>query len=374
MKYLLNWHIFDLSNNWLIRKKMDDCIIISDDKYYFNFHIRYYHDILFNSIYTDELNSINFDREFEDKMKTKIDALIKYSEYYITPIYFSNLLNIDANGYDCIISVGIFVLKDFRFINSSVDHDYFAHNFMSLIKYGIEPTNISVDELRSKHYPELKTELDDMLYIKQSGYYFNLFKSFYKSYKHSLNKIYIKLPIKNENDIYMIDIMEIFEIIYPNWQDWQIIWKTNKTAIMEYIKFKPWQTMSTITDSKTKKYRNIILNQSLIYDNDVLKLYIKSLNESDDSESINKLGHKMDKINIDSKKCKKHLIDTQSCLIKSFGKLNLRKKNYDRNKQLENYSKFTGSKHLHYLQKNKIKDKTLLEFINNLKICDNNPC
>lgn len=361
MKNQINWHLFNISNNYLLRKKIDDCIILYDDKDYITFNVRYYEDILHMTNHNLPFESMNIYNIFETEIEGKLKQIITYEDFCLVPIYFSET----KQGIQ-IINIGIFIMSKFAF-KANKYYDEFHHCFMSLIKYGIEGTDTNIKELREKNYPELKADIDDVLYIKQAGFYFNLFKSLYYSYNNSLNKIYIKLPIETENNIYMIDVVDIFKTIYPYWQRWQIIWRSNKYAITQYLKFRPWTSMSSITDNTTKKYRNIVFNQSLMSENQVL-------NSLPDFSLAGKYGNPPINDKVNKKKRTKRIKDIDdsdkelSTIIDKIGTLQLRKGSITKEKQLANYSRFSGSKHLHYLKKDKIKEKSILNMLKDLHI------
>jgi hypothetical protein len=346
MKIQLNWNLFNLSNNYLLQKKIDDCIILYDDKDYILFNIKYYQDFIYitnNNYYCDreELQNI-FETEVEDVIKD----YITYNDYYISPIYYT-----ETDEGLIIGNIGIFITSNFCFKPGKELREY-TQSFMTIIKYGLEPTETDIEELKTHRYPELKAEIDDILYIKQAGFYFNIFKSLYYTCNKSNNNTYINLAIKDKNDINPIDMKDLLRTIYPNWEKLQIIWRSNKYAITQYFKVKPWISMENITDNTTKKYRNIIFNQSLMSENKV----INSLNlHTAITDKSNEL--------IDKKE------DNIETLIKKINKVSISKKSNNKDKKLlTNYAKYSGSKHLHYIKKEKIKDKFILDMLKELNI------
>ena len=89
MKYQLNWHLFNLSNNYLLKKKIDNCIILNDDKEYISVNLKYYQDILFIT----EENTVDFNKNnnnliqlFRNNIEYKLKELLDYDEYYLAPI------------------------------------------------------------------------------------------------------------------------------------------------------------------------------------------------------------------------------------------------------------------------------------------------
>ena len=159
MKHKINWHLFNLSNNYLLRKKIDDCIILYDDKDYLTFNIRYYKDILYTTNHELPFECIDLYNIFETKIESKLKQIITYGEYYLAPIYFS-----ETKQCVKVVNMGIFIMSDFAF-NVDNNFDEFHHCFMSLIKYGIEPTETEIEELKVKRYPELRADVDDVLYV-----------------------------------------------------------------------------------------------------------------------------------------------------------------------------------------------------------------
>lgn len=352
MKYQLNWQLFDLSSNHLLKKKVDNCVILYDDKDYILVTIKYYKKLLLTTYHSDDVYAEDMTKIFISQVEEKLQNLINYSEYVLAPIYFSE------GEMGCqIINIGIFILDGFSInVNKeSLIGEDFKQCFMSVIKHGIEPTSTDVNELRTERYPELKADIDDILYIKQAGFYFNLLKSLYYTCQKSINKTYISVPISSQNDIRLIDIAELLETAYPHWTSWQIIWRSNKYAITQYFKGKRWDSESDITDNTSKKYRNIIFNQSLMSENRVLKSLSDSVFRPIKPDIENKKGFKPNK--------KKSDIDTT---IEKMGNMNICGKKSGVELQLKKYSKFSGSKHLHYLQKEKIKEAAIAEMLQGL--------
>jgi hypothetical protein len=342
MKYQLNWQLFDLSSNHLLKKKLDNCVILYDDKDYILVSFKYYKDVLFTTYHEDiDINDLTY--LFINNVENQLRELINYTEYILAPIYFSE----DKEELQ-IVNIGIYILDKF-IVNKNMEK-YIGEDtrncFMSVIKYGLEPTCTDIDELKNKRYPELKADIDDILYIKQAGFYFNLLKSLYYTCYKSNNKTYITIPINSNTDV-IIDIAEIFEIAYPYWDKWQIIWRSNKYAITNYFNNKKWNSETNLTDNTTKKYRNIVFNQSLMKNNKVINS-LKEFNSIQKSERP---------------KTKKTDIDIT---IEKIGNMNICGKKHSFEKQLQKYSKFSGSKHLHYLQSEKIKEKRITDMLKEL--------
>jgi hypothetical protein len=353
MKYQINWQLLDLSSNYLLKKKIDNCVILYDDKDYVLVTIKYFKKLLFTTYHMEDVYAEDMEVIFKSQIEENLQSLINYSEYKLAPIYFSE------GEMGCqIINIGIFILDGFSIkkSNESIIGKDFRQCFMSVIKHGIEATNTNVEELRKERYPELKSEIDDILYIKQAGFYFNLLKSLYQTCQKSINKTYIEVPICSQNDIRLIDITELLETAYPHWIKWQIIWRSNKYAITQYFKGKKWNSESNITDNISKKYRNIIFNQSLMSENKVLNSLSASVFKPIKTVTKNKKGFK--------NTLKKTDIDTT---IEKMSNINICGKKYNFELQLKKYSKFSGSKHLHYLQKEKIKELSISEMLKDLK-------
>jgi hypothetical protein len=340
MKYQLNWQLFDLSGNHLLKKKLDNCVILYDDKDYILVSFKYYKNVLFTTYHENiDVNDLSY--LFINNVEDQLKELINYSEYILAPIYFSE----DKEDLQT-VNIGIFILDKFT-VNKNMEKyigEDIRHCFMSVIKYGLEPICTDIDELKTKRYPELKADIDDILYIKQAGFYFNLLKSLYYTCYKSINKTYI--PINTNTNI-LIDIAEIFETAYPHWDNWQIIWRSNKYAITNYFKNKKWNSESNLTDNTTKKYRNIVFNQSLMSKNRV----INSLEDFHSIPKKKRTGFKKTDMDI---------------TIEKMGNMNICGKNHSFEKQLKKYSKFSGSKHLHYLQVEKVKEKHISDMLKDL--------
>jgi hypothetical protein len=391
MKYQLNWQIFDISSNYLMKKKIDDCVILYDDKDYILFVIKYYKELLFNTYHNEEIDATTLEDIYKTEVENEIKKLIDYSEYQLAPIYFSEI----EEGF-IIVNIGIFIIKGMKnVVNKSKLGNVCSQCFMAILKEGIEPINADIDELRVKRYPELKTDIDDILYIKQSGFYLNLFKSIYLTSVKSTNKSYITIPIMSLDDTKTIDISNAFIAAYPHWERWQIIWRSNRYAITQYFKSKRWNSMSCITDNITKKYRNIVFNQSIMSENHVLNSInfntfkpIKPINTikyiNDDANCNDSHNDSCNNKVDDNNKLKgtnsfKNM-DSIDITINKFSNMNICGKKYKGNKgkkegvkttssnDLVNFARFSGSKHLHYLQKDKIKDKELLKLLKELNI------
>lgn len=370
MKYQLNWQIFDISSNYLMKKKIDDCIILYDDKDYILFVIKHYKEFLYSTYHNNEIGTFELENIYKSEVEAVIKKLIDYTEYHLAPIYFS-----ETETDMIIVNIGIFIIKDMKIVNDRIGN-VCSQCFMAVLNEGIEPINADIDELREKRYPELKTDIDDILYIKQAGFYLNLFKAIYYTCEKSNNKVYITIPIKSLEDTRIIEIADAFNNAYPYWVQWQIIWRSNRYAITQYFKAKEWNSMRGITDNITKKYRNIVFNQSIMSENRVLNSlnlpafkpikpnngYSNNKKHSTHKKSKNPSGNTFS--NLDS-------IDTT---INKFSNLNICGKNikFNCNKkvgesnELVKFAKFSGSKHLHYLQKDKIKDKEILELLKGL--------
>lgn len=372
MKYQLNWHLFNLSNNYLLQKKLDDCIILYDDKDYINVNLKYYQDILFITNTNTFVNNYLCDI-FEKEVESQLADIISYGEYVVVPIY-SNI-TLKNKKQITVVNIGIFILSDFKFKTNTVYMDS-TYIFILRIKYGLEATETDVEELKKKCYPELKADVNDILYIKQAGFYFNLFKCFNYTYKHNNNKIQLELPVNSIDDLVLVDIGDIFENAHSYWDKWQIIWRSNKHAITQYLKYKPWNSMSSITDNTTKKYRNIVFNQSLMSENKV----INSLSEFNCARFIHNIDNQFKPINnannTDTNTNTKRKVkgsskdDDMTAIISKIGDMSLHKgktrKTYEQ--RLSNYSRFTGSKHLHYLKREKVKDKSIIEMLRGLNL------
>jgi hypothetical protein len=351
MKYQLNWHLFNLSNNYLLKKKIDDCIILYDDKDYINVILKYYQDVLFITN-TNTFDNNNLYDIFKKDVETQLSNIINYGEYLIVPIYSNTTLK--NKNQITIINIGIFILSDFKFKKKLVYTDI-SNIFLLHIKYGIVENDDDIEELKTRRYPELKSNVDNILYIKQAGYYFNLFKCFNYTYKNSNKKIQLELPVNSKDELHIVDIGDIFENAHSYWDNWQIIWRSNKYAITKYFKGREWNSMNSITDNVSKKYRNIVFNQSLMSENKVIN-------------SINNIN--IDIINSNNIKIKNN-VDINydlSQVINKVSNLSLHKNKKTYEERLKSYSKFSGSKHLHYLKKEKIKDKAIIEMLKELNI------
>ena len=351
----LNWHLFNISNNYIISKHLDDCIILHDDKKYFMFNIKHYEDFKFISTTNQKISKINYVNEFVNSVKDTLNEYITYDEeIIILPIYNNELLenNMDIKN---IVNIGIFILKKIKF-NKKLNSNNLL--FMPIVKYGIEPINYNIDELRQEHYKELKSDIDDIIYIKQNGFYFNLINSIYKTENIETKfkkEQFINLYMNTINDNHKINIINVLDIIRDFWPNWQIIWRGNKQNITKYLKYKPWEisvqelTCNIELIKTNKKYANIIHNQSLLNCNNVINSLDLLINKIiDDTNNL--------KINDDENKKKISKITNNN------------KFKYDRAKILKNYNNFSGSKHLHYICKDKIKNLEIKKLLEDLYI------
>lgn len=385
MKYQLNWHLFNLSNNYLLKKKIDNCIILNDDKEYISVNLKYYQDILFIT----EENTVDFNKNnsnliqlFKNNIEYKLKELLDYDEYYLAPIY-SNIITKQKKQIS-VINIGIFILSKFKFKSEKYNETIFT--FFLSIKYGIVPSNDNIEDLKTNKYPELKSNIDNILYYKQSGFYFNLLRCINYSYKSANLVKNIELPINSKNELHILDIGELFENAHSYWSNWQIIWRNTNEDIRKFLKFKPKNNMEFITDNETKKYRNIVVNQNLMSQNRLINsIFDNSNNNSSNSNNIRnnynennyqKLSNyfipiKDNLVNSNDKfndKCNEN--EKMTNVISKLSKLSF--KNNDGEclssfpNRIKNYSKFSGSKHLHYLKKEKVKDKAIIEMLRGL--------
>ena len=145
--------------------------------------------------------------------------------------------------------------------------------------------------------------------------------------------------------------------------------------------------MEFITDNESKKYRNIVVNQNLMSQNRLINSIFDNSdnNTNNNSSSSNNIRNNNNENNY--QKLSNYFIPIKDNLsnnnynksnenakmtnvISKLSKLSFKNNDSECSSsfpnRIKNYSKFSGSKHLHYLKKEKIKDKAIIEMLRGL--------
>lgn len=342
MKITLNWHVFNLSNNYILSKVIDNCIILHDDKqaalinliYYPNlslsvekdFHLE--NDKIINDYYIENI----FDKEIFSALSKKLN----FKQYFISPL---PKISIEDNIYN----IGVFILSGFSFKTSTLanlNKDFISKTIMTKLYKGITVLSNDLKALKETYYPELKSTVDNSVYLKQEGFQFNLFLSIFNTIKNEDTTINI-ISNGQENEITLSNIFNICKIYSPNWQ---IIWRSSKINIYKGLKQLPWHDMEHITEDSSKKYKNIIKNQQYYSINNVANNIIGNMESENMINQFSNLG-------INNNELKDYEEDK---IVAKLGAITISKKinrKVDRATRLKRIAAITGSKHLHYLEK-----------------------
>lgn len=349
--FQLNWHVIDISHNFILNRINDDCIILLDDKQYLTFNMMFYQDLVFtsNACKTD-FNQSHLCELFESSIAAKLAKVAKYDKVFISLIYNDSYNICNSKTANPIVNIGIFVLSGFKMLKT---------NFPSTIKYfvinitkGLEPNETNMELLRQEYYPEMFDSLTDEAFINQNGYHFNLMKALYESYIHlkeSNNNMYIDLFME-ENYYNVVSILDIIENIKDNWSSWQVMWYSNIHKLSGATPFKLYKPIK-VSDTVSKKYKNINENQSILSVNKLLssKLTFSQSGKLKQVDEIDEIINKTKSVSLNDKEEK-------------------------RKKVLAKYNRYCGSKHFHYVDKLKVekmkKQRDIIDMMKTVAIKD----
>lgn len=327
--YQLNWHVIDISHNYILNRIDDECIILFDDKQYVTFNMMFYENLVFTSnVCKTDFNQSHLCELFEETIAAKLTKVAKYDKVFISLIYNDSNNICNSETAIPIVNIGIFILSGFELLKD---------NFSNTIKYfvinitkGLEPNETNMELLRQEYYPEMFDSLADEAFINQNGYHFNLMKALYESYirlKESNTNMYVELFME-EKYYSVVSILDIIENIKDNWSSWQVIWYSSIHKLSKAQPFKLYKPIK-VSNTISKKYKNINENQSIL--------------------SVNKLLSKKSILSIKSKEDNE--LDE---LINKTKTVSLNDKEEKRKKVLSKYNKYCGSKHFHYINKLKV--------------------
>lgn len=209
----LNWYLFDISNNNYIKDYVsNNYVSFNDNIDKFIFNIKYFNELdLIKSYTSKKFNDIQYYVEYYYKVKDKLyyENKITLKNYIICPIFNNNYYDEESKFNSTIIHVGIFSLDPIIFkINNNLK--YTKYSFIC-------------DLLFNSYFDNNKT-----------SYLINIFNCAYNSALIINNKTNIELKLYDDDSIYYIDFIKIFEYAKSYWKTWELY--INSTYFNKLIK------------------------------------------------------------------------------------------------------------------------------------------